>query len=146
MVRNCIEVISVTAKQKEIDIRIDISENLEITADIHMLQTIIRNLVSNAIKFTGRGGYVHITAVSEEKHLFLFSVKDNGIGISPERQQEIFRLDANNKTKGTEGELSTGLGLILCKEFVEKHGGRIWVESIEGKGSTFHFTIRETIA
>ncbi len=146
LVRNCIEVISVTAKQKEIDIRIDISENLEITADIHMLQTIIRNLVSNAIKFTGRGGYVHITAVSEEKHLFLFSVKDNGIGISPERQQEIFRLDANNKTKGTEGELSTGLGLILCKEFVEKHGGRIWVESIEGKGSTFHFTIRETIA
>ncbi len=146
LVRNCIEVISITAKQKEIDIRIDISENLEITADINMLQTILRNLVLNAIKFTGRGGFVHINVISGEEHLFLFSVNDSGIGISPERQQEIFRLDANNKTRGTEGELSTGLGLILCKEFVEKHGGRIWVESIEGKGSTFHFTIRETIA
>ncbi len=141
LVENCIDVITITATQKEIEIRNEISPDMKITADTHMLQTIIRNLVSNAIKFTARGGYVQITADSSEKHFYTIAVKDTGIGISKERQQEIFRLDANNKTKGTEGELSTGLGLILCKEFVEKHKGKIWVESTEGKGSTFYFTI-----
>jgi PAS domain S-box-containing protein len=144
LVENCIDVITITATQKEIEIRNEISRDMEITADTHMLQTIIRNLVSNAIKFTARGGYVQITADTSEKHFYTIAVKDTGIGISPERQQEIFRLDANNKTKGTEGELSTGLGLILCKEFVEKHGGKIWIESTEGKGSTFYFTIKKS--
>jgi signal transduction histidine kinase len=87
---------------------------------------------------------VQITANTSEKLFYTIAVKDTGIGISPERQQEIFRLDANNKTKGTEGELSTGLGLILCKEFIEKHGGLIWVESTEGEGSTFYFTITKS--
>jgi signal transduction histidine kinase len=144
LVDNCIDVITITATQKEIEIRNEIAPDMQITADIHMLQTIIRNLVSNAIKFTARGGYVQITATTSEKQFYIIAVKDTGIGISAERQQEIFRLDANNKTKGTEGELSTGLGLILCKEFVEKHGGKIWVESIEGEGSTFYFTLTKS--
>jgi signal transduction histidine kinase len=144
LVDNCIDVITITATQKEIEIRNEIAPDMQITADIHMLQTIIRNLVSNAIKFTARGGYVQITATTSEKQFYIIAVKDTGIGISTERQQEIFRLDANNKTKGTEGELSTGLGLILCKEFVEKHGGKIWVESIEGEGSTFYFTLTKS--
>jgi len=143
LVTNCIEVITIPAKQKEIEISIEIPGNLEITADVHMLQTIIRNLVSNAIKFTNRGGNIRISGTFTEEQIYLITVKDSGIGISVERQKEIFRLDANNKTKGTEGELSTGLGLILCKEFVEKHGGKIWVESSEGKGSTFYFTLKK---
>jgi len=141
LVDNCIEVNYITATQKEIEIRNEIPLDFEIKADIHMLQIIIRNLVSNAIKFTTRGGYVQISANSEEKHFYLIAVKDTGIGIPAERHEEIFRLDSNDKTKGTEGELSTGLGLILCKDFVEKHGGEIWVESIEGQGSTFQFTL-----
>jgi PAS domain S-box-containing protein len=143
LVTNCIEVITIPAKQKEIEISIEIPGNLEITADVNMLQTIIRNLVSNAIKFTNRGGDIRVSGTFTEEQIYLITVKDTGIGISAERQKEIFRLDANNKTKGTEGELSTGLGLILCKEFVEKHGGKIWVESSEGKGSTFYFTLKK---
>jgi signal transduction histidine kinase len=106
-----------------------------------MLQTIFRNLISNAVKFTHRGGYILISAVTTEEHFTLLSVKDSGIGIPRETLTKLFRIDANHKTRGTEGELSTGLGLILCKEFVERHEGKIWVESEPGKGSSFYFTL-----
>jgi len=143
LVSNCIEIVSNTAKQKEIDIRIDIPASLVIEADVQMLQTIIRNLVSNAVKFTHRGGYVYITTISRSEQFHIISVKDNGIGIDPALAEEIFSLGNNNKTKGTEGELSTGLGLILCREFVEKHRGKIWVESTIGSGSTFFFSLKK---
>jgi PAS domain S-box-containing protein len=141
LITSCIELNTNLAKQKEIEIRVDIPETLKIVADIHMLQTIIRNLISNALKFTHRGGYIEISAHHTEEHFTLLAVKDSGIGITSDNLGKIFRIDANNKAKGTEGELSTGLGLILCKEFVELHGGKIWVESEAGNGSTFYFTL-----
>jgi len=129
------------ARQKQIEFNINIPENFKIIADIHMLQAIIRNLISNAIKFTHSGGKVQLSAHENGNNFTTISVSDTGIGISPEMQTKLFQIDSNTKMKGTEGELSTGLGLILCKEFVEKHGGKIWVESELGKGSTFYFTL-----
>ena len=143
LITNCLELISISARQKEISISVDVPEKLMIKADIHMLQTIIRNLVSNAVKFTNRGGSVQIFASAKGEQFVSLTVKDTGIGICRQKQDEIFRLNANSKSRGTEGELSTGLGLILCKEFVEKHGGRIWVESEEGQGSAFTFTFMD---
>jgi PAS domain S-box-containing protein len=141
-VNDCIDVSLDILRKKKIDLRIEIDNNINVVVDIHMFQTIIRNLLSNAIKFTNRGGFIQISAAIQEKHFVTLSVKDTGIGINADLLQKIFRLDINNNTKGTEGELSTGLGLILCKEFVEKHGGKIWVDSEEGKGSTFYFMVK----
>ena len=142
LVENCVSVISDGAKHKDIDVAVNIPETMEVVADTHMLLTIIRNLLTNAVKFTPRGGHVHISALSDGEHFVKIAVKDTGIGIKADMLKKIFQIDTNNKTKGTEGEVSTGLGLILCKEFVEKHGGKIWVESEEGKGSIFYFTVK----
>ncbi|MDZ7777048.1 MAG: ATP-binding protein [Bacteroidales bacterium] len=100
----------------------------------------MRNLISNAIKFTRQGGEIKISAEKSAKEI-LVSVSDNGIGIAPGRIEKLFRIDENDSTPGTNKEKGTGLGLILCKEFVEKHGGRIWVESVENKGTVFTFTL-----
>lgn len=142
LVQSCTDVIAHSAQSKGIEVAVDVPANLEVMADIHMLMTIIRNLLTNAVKFTHRGGKVYISATPTAKHFITVAVKDTGIGIPAEMIKNIFRIDINNKTKGTEGEVSTGLGLILCKEFVEKHGGEIRVESEEGKGSTFYFTLK----
>ena len=146
LVENCMNVIFDSAKRKGIEVKTNIPEFIKVVADIHMLQTIIRNLLTNAVKFTPRGGTVEISAFTNEEHFITIAVEDTGIGISSEMINRIFLIDTNNKTKGTEGELSTGLGLILCKEFVEKHGGKIWVESEAGKGSTFYFTVEGSAA
>jgi len=106
-----------------------------------MLQTVIRNLVSNAIKFTTRGGAIDIFAEISNDENVVISVKDTGIGMSREMVDNLFRPDIRTSRPGTENEPSTGLGLLLCKEFVEKHGGKITVESEVGKGSVFHFSV-----
>jgi hypothetical protein len=106
-----------------------------------MLESIIRNLVSNAIKFTAKGGQIEISATESGLNTILVSVKDDGIGMNANILDKLFMLSAKINRKGTEGELSSGLGLIMSKELVEKHGGRIWAESEENKGSTFYFTI-----
>jgi signal transduction histidine kinase len=109
-----------------------------------MVNTVIRNLVSNALKFTFRNGIVEIGLSDPErmksKEICIY-IKDNGIGMDENMISKLFKIDQNVSRLGTEKEPSTGLGLLLCKEFVEKHGGKIWVESEEGKGSTFFFTI-----
>jgi len=105
-----------------------------------MLKTIFRNLVSNAIKFTNTSGAVNINAEENSGNVTI-SVSDNGIGINPEDLAKLFDISKVLTTKGTAKETGTGLGLLLCKEFVEKHGGKIWVVSETGKGSTFYFTI-----
>jgi hypothetical protein len=110
-------------------------------ADIYILQAVIRNLVSNAVKFTRKGGKINVSAKALDDFSVEISVMDTGIGMSPKMVDNLFKLDVQTNRKGTDGELSTGLGLLLCKEFVEKHGGKIWVESEEGIGSSFHFTI-----
>ena len=110
-------------------------------ADLNMLQSTLRNLFTNAIKFTKNGGRVEFKVRPGHNNSIKFSIKDSGIGMSPEMIANLFRIDQNTSRPGTNGEASNGLGLILCKEFVEKHGGKIWVESEVGIGSSFCFTI-----
>ncbi|MBS3776969.1 MAG: transporter substrate-binding domain-containing protein [Bacteroidales bacterium] len=112
----------------------------EIHADRNMLKTILRNLISNAIKFTHSSGKVDIYSILGKNEVEI-TVSDNGTGMDEDTRKNIFQADANISSKGTENENGTGLGLILCKEFVEVHGGKIWVESEPGKGSDFHFTM-----
>ena len=129
-----------TATGKNIEITCVVAENLTILADKNMLKTILRNLISNAIKFTPRNGKVTVKASSDNKNAEV-EVSDNGIGMAQETISKLFRIDANLTTLGTEKEKGTGLGLFLCKEFVEKHGGKIWVTSEEGAGTSFFFTV-----
>jgi signal transduction histidine kinase/Tfp pilus assembly protein PilF len=109
-------------------------------ADSNTINLVIRNLMTNAIKFTNEGGKV-VVAAKENGQEWLVSVQDNGVGIKPDVLKILFDKTAPYTTRGTANEKGTGLGLILCKEFVEKNGGRIWVESEENKGSTFWFTL-----
>lgn len=134
-----------SACKKNIQISNEIPVEMGIFADKNLLQTIIRNLVSNAVKFTNIGGEITISATINKNNAIEISIKDTGIGMSPELVNNLFRIDFQMNRSGTEGEPSTGLGLILCKEFVEKHGGKIWVESQEGKGSTFSFSLPNAI-
>ncbi|MBA4323333.1 MAG: hypothetical protein C0408_11005, partial [Odoribacter sp.] len=136
-----IDVVSVAARNKEIEIDISVPESIVVTADHHMLETIIRNLVSNAVKFTPAGGKVSVSAFPAAENAIEIKISDTGIGMPPELKSRLFMLNEMTSRKGTEGEASSGLGLLLCKEFIEKHEGKIWVESIAGKGSTFRFTI-----
>ncbi|MEI6175088.1 MAG: ATP-binding protein [Bacteroidota bacterium] len=129
------------AKIKEIELTFDIPGDISVFGDGNMLQSVIRNLVSNAIKFTPKGGRVSVSAKGTIDNGVEFSVKDTGIGMSPQMVADLFRLDVQTNRKGTENEPSSGLGLLLCKDFVEKHGGKLWVESEEEKGSTFCFTL-----
>lgn len=128
------------AEQKSITISHNLPHNVSVLADKAMISTVFRNLIANAIKFTMPGGEIHISAVKQHNEI-LFSIRDTGVGISHENLERIFRLDQSYSTLGTGKEKGTGLGLILCKEFVEKHDGKIWVESKENVGSTFFFTL-----
>lgn len=128
------------AEEKEIEIELSAAENAEIFADPNIINTIMRNLLSNAIKFSYRGGKI-VTSLEDIGNNFKISVKDSGTGISAENQVRLWNLAGQHTTRGTEDESGTGLGLLICKEFAEAHKGKIWVESEEGKGSTFIFTI-----
>lgn len=128
------------ADAKNITIKISANDNITVFADIDMLKTVLRNLVSNAIKFTNKGGTIKINAGANSENVTI-SVSDNGIGIMPDKLSKLFDISQRQSTRGTEQESGTGLGLILCKEFVEKHGGKIWVESEAGKGSDFKFLL-----
>ena len=109
-------------------------------ADKKMISTVLRNLISNAIKFTYSGGKIGI-AIEEKQDEIVVSVSDTGVGISKENCERLFKIDETYSTLGTNKEKGTGLGLILCKEFVEKHSGKIWVESQKGFGTVFYFTL-----
>lgn len=126
---------------KAIVVGYDIAEELQVYADVNMLGGILRNLVTNAVKFTPKGGSILVSAKQTADHQIQISVKDTGIGMSNQMIENLFQLDINTSRKGTEGESSSGLGLIICKDFVEKQNGLLWVESQEGKGTTFHFTL-----
>ncbi len=141
IVNECIGIMQEPVKNKEIEITYDIPDNLKVFADGNILQTVIRNLVSNAVKFTPKGGKISLLAKAKNDAGVEISIKDTGIGMSRTMVDNLFRLDVKTNRVGTEGEPSTGLGLLICKEFIEKHGGNIWVESVEGKGTTFYFTV-----
>ncbi len=128
------------AGSKAITIKKAIPYEITVIADRSMIGTVLRNLISNAIKFTGQGGEVNISAEKRAKEIVI-AISDNGIGIEATRLEKLFRIDESYSTPGTNSEKGTGLGLILCKEFVEKNGGKIWVESKEGMGTTFYFTL-----
>lgn len=130
-----------SAKSKEIEITYDIPKDLAVLADSKMLQFVIRNLVSNAVKFTRKGGKINVSAKIKDNNRVEISIKDSGIGMNSAMVDHLFRLDSQINRNGTDGEPSSGLGLALCKEFIEKQGGKIAVESKEGKGSIFYFTI-----
>jgi len=136
---NIIKTLNSNAITKNISVLINIHEPVYVLADIDMLKTVMRNLVSNAIKFTNNGGVISIKA-KEDSGIVTVSVTDNGIGIKSDKLKKLFDISQRQTTIGTADETGTGLGLILCKEFVEKNSGKIWVESEYGKGSEFKFT------
>jgi len=126
--------------KKNIQIKVVAKKDILVFADVNMFSTVFRNLVSNAIKFTHENGSISIS-IQKKEDFCEVAVKDNGLGISEVNMRKIFRIDSNHSTLGTNGEKGTGLGLVLCKDFVEKHNGKIWVESVVGKGSKFIFTL-----
>jgi PAS domain S-box-containing protein len=132
--------LKISAVNKEIQLVSEITADFELTADKNMIDAVIRNLISNAIKFTPLKGVISITACKTDAFAII-TVKDNGIGISKENIEKLFKIDTKFVNIGTANERGTGLGLILCKEFVEKHGGKIWVESELGAGSAFKFNL-----
>lgn len=134
-----IDLLSGNAKQKNININFS-GKSLYVHFDLNMISTVFRNLLSNAIKFTPEGGEIKV-AYNEKPNEIIVSIHDSGIGISTEDQARLFKLDSNPTTIGTSNEKGTGLGLILANEFVNKHHGKIWVESQPGEGSIFKFTI-----
>jgi signal transduction histidine kinase len=138
--RDILSTLSLVANSKKITINYTVANTLFVFADADMLKTILRNLVSNAIKFTNTNGLININAEEKAENV-LVSVSDNGVGIEPENVLKLFDFSYVLSTTGTADEKGTGLGLLICKEFVEKHGGKIWVESKEGRGSEFKFTI-----
>jgi len=128
------------AYNKNITILQLIDPAITVFADENMLKTIIRNLLSNAIKFSHEQGNISLKSAIIDQQVEI-TVADTGVGIPAENLPRLFRIDATVTTKGTANETGTGLGLILCKEFIEKHNGKIWVESKEGKGSEFKFIL-----
>jgi len=136
-----IESINEMAKQKGVTIISEIPESQKVFADENMINTILRNLISNAVKFTRKEGIVTAKSRTINNDTLEISVHDTGVGMSGSTLLKLFKTGEKVGCKGTDGEASTGLGLLLCKEFVEKHRGKIWAVSEEGKGSTFTFNL-----
>lgn len=134
-----------TQQLKQVNLINLVPSGIFVVADLNMLNLVLRNLLMNAIKFSETGGHIEVACKDDDKDFVTVSVTDYGIGISPEVQKLLFDKTTGYTTRGTANEKGTGLGLILCKEFVEKNGGKIWFKSEEGKGTTFYFTIKKAI-
>ncbi len=140
--KDVIQMVQNMSKQKGVLLSYDVDEEIRIFADKNLVEIVIRNLIINAIKYTNEGGAINISALKADEPGFVeISINDNGVGIEEYRADNIFVADSVCSTPGTNNEPGTGLGLMLCKEFVEKHGGKIWVESKLGEGSSFKFTM-----
>lgn len=138
-----IKLLNDRALKKSIVINNEIQDCLLVYADKNMISTILRNLISNAVKFTNKGGKISIKAQITENEVIV-KITDNGIGISKDRVDKLFTISENFSTSGTENEKGTGLGLIICKEFIEKNNGKLWVESFIGDGTSFYFSLPTT--
>ena len=139
--KDILKTLNTNADLKNISVSFSTVQGITVFADEDMLKTVMRNLVSNAIKFTNNGGAISIHAEENSENVVI-SVSDNGIGIMPDKLTKLFDISQIQiKTTGTAEETGTGFGLLLCKEFIEKHSGTIWVESEAGKGSVFKFTL-----
>lgn len=140
IIEEAAELSDFSAKIKDISINFNLEEGIKIYADRNMIKTILHNLIFNAIKFTNHSGFININAETAEGYI-LITVSDNGTGISKKAIKNLFELATAASVNGTSNETGSGLGLVICREFVEKHGGKIWVESKVGKGSDFKFTM-----
>ena len=141
-----VDLFTPNAEQKNITFRNCVAADLTAYADHSMVNTVIRNLMSNALKFTPKDGTITLSVQNAHERVLEIAVSDTGVGMSPEVMAKLLRIDTTHTSVGTAGEIGTGLGLILCKELVEKNGGRIWVESVVGVGTTFKFTLPKTAA
>lgn len=141
VIKESISLISESALNKGIELNYEVPDNLTVFADVNMLLTILRNLISNALKFTPQGGKILVSARNSDEKKVEISVSDTGIGMSSAMIRNLFKLDQGTNRNGSEGEPGTGLGLIICRDFIENLNGRIWVESKEEKGSIFYFTL-----
>jgi PAS domain S-box-containing protein len=139
--KDFLQIVQEAAISKTITILTNVPDDLLIYGDERMLEATMRNLLTNSIKFTPQGGIITITAYPTLNHSVIVSVKDTGMGMSKDLMNKLFRIEQSSGRPGTDGESSSGLGLLLCKEFIECHQGRIWVESEVDVGSTFHFEI-----
>ena len=142
LIVNNVEAIKWRSEQKTITVNNSVSGTFQVYADENMINSVLLNLITNAVKFTQRNGTITINAKKSSEEMVEISVSDTGIGMQNSEVGKLFKLSKRIHSEGTEGEESTGLGLLLCKEFVEKNGGKIWAESEEGNGSTFYFTLR----
>jgi len=140
IIYNSFELLKEAANKKNIKLTDATPDEFIINCDVNMITTVVRNLVSNAIKFTPEGGEIKIFTEENDQEVIV-SVQDSGIGIAKEDIAKLFRIDVHHTTIGTSDEKGTGLGLILCKEFIDNHNGRIWVESEPGRGATFKFAL-----
>lgn len=138
---NNVNLLEINTEMKGVKLEYSLSKSYEVFADPNMLNTILRNLITNATKFTSEGGCINLMASDYDENFCLISVSDTGVGIEPKKLAKLFQLEHSTTTDGTNNEKGTGLGLILCKDFVEIHKGKIWVESVPDKGSNFNFTI-----
>ncbi|HEY6913094.1 MAG TPA: HAMP domain-containing sensor histidine kinase, partial [Paludibacter sp.] len=140
LVKTIAQLLNDSAQQKSIVLYTEMPEQTMVFVDKAMMGTVLRNLISNAIKFTNAGGEI-VISVNKTSEMVIVTVTDNGVGIRADAMDKLFVIEKSYSTIGTNDEKGTGLGLILCKEFIERHGGTIWAESEFGKGSSFHFTI-----
>lgn len=141
LLNNIEELFEASTAQKKIGLTVEVTAVQNIYADRNMIETVIRNLVSNAIKFTPEEGHITIKVVDTEDNVVRFSVQDTGIGMDGESLSKLFRIDSHHTTPGTKNEQGTGLGLILCKELIEINNGSISVESESGAGTKFIFSL-----
>ena len=140
LLNGVIEIFAMVARTKQIDLRYEGVNRLLVTADMDMVKTIVRNLISNAIKFSSEGKEIVLRAIQKGSEVEV-SVEDHGCGISEEGQKKLLHSDSHFSTFGTKNEEGSGLGLLLCSDFIKKNNGRLWFTSKEGQGSTFFFTL-----
>jgi signal transduction histidine kinase len=135
-----LSLLNISISKKQISVYNEIDKDTAIRVDKHVISTVLRNLINNAVKFTDKKGEIRISSNVRDNHIFI-SVQDNGRGISKENLARLFKIDQEHSTKGTDNESGSGLGLILCKELINQSGGDIYVESTLGKGSIFSFSL-----
>ena len=140
LIKSSLKLLKTSTEQKSISISVNSPSELFMIADKAMIEAVLRNLISNAIKFTHQRGEISITAQVKDND-YIISIKDSGVGIDHSSIEKLFRIDSTYSSTGTNDEVGTGLGLILCKDFIDYHKGKIWVESELGVGSTFYFSI-----
>lgn len=141
VINRTLEIQSDLIKQKNLNISVAVPVNMNVKADLAMLESICRNLISNAIKFSHKGSMIYISVIKIPGKLAEIAIKDKGIGMNADLVYKLFHMNGQTGRSGTEGEISKGLGLLICKELIERNGGQLRAESIEGHGSTFSFTL-----